>query len=121
MLGLFVPFALASALAWVMPYSSAETMAFTVQRTTSPHWSSPWRTTPLNGSLEMISGRIMWSPGFSIPDRAAFIESVAFCENVTRAGSPEKPKNSPSMRRVWTIIVSASTASWCPDRPGLTP
>ena len=50
-----------------------------------------------------------------------FSESVTFWVNTTRLGSPPKPKNCASRRRVSKIICSASIASVCPARPGLTP
>ena len=44
-------------------FFSAMISAFSVQRTMSVNWSSPWRTSGPSGSLEMISGRTTWSPG----------------------------------------------------------
>ena len=50
-----------------------------------------------------------------------FSESVTFWVKITRFGSPRKPKNCASRRRVSKIICSASIARVCPARPGLTP
>ena len=64
MLGL-VLLVISSTLALVMPYSSASSMAFSDQRTTLNHCSSPWRTMGPSGSLEKPSGRITYLSGFS--------------------------------------------------------
>ena len=37
----------------------------------SAHWSSPWRTAGPNGSLEIISGRIVWFFGSLKVERVA--------------------------------------------------
>ena len=64
--------ACSSRFAEVTPYSSAAIRAFSVQRTMSAHWLSPWRTTGPSGSFEMISGRMMW---FSGSVKAARVEA----------------------------------------------
>ena len=51
-----------------------------------------------------------------------FSESVTFWVNTTRLGSPPKPKNCASRRRVSKIICSASIRERVPGpAPGLTP
>ena len=55
----FSLFSISSTFFELMPYSSASSMAYCVQRTMSANWLSPWRTAGASGSLEMISGRTM--------------------------------------------------------------
>ena len=53
------------------PSSSALIIAYSVHFTIIIQSSSRWRTTGASGSLEIMSGRIMWSPGFDRLIRSA--------------------------------------------------
>ena len=55
------------------------------------------------------------------PNSAMFSESVTFWVNTTRFGSPPKPKNCASRRRVSKIICSASIARVCPGPARIDP